>query len=116
MGEPKYKIIGDGNCLFRSCSLFIYNTQNYHLIVRASIVDYIVINWDNEYEFLIIGNEFYKNIISPITYYHVMIKDGIYVTDLELSAFSKLYYNIYTVVKKLLYNEETSTHEEEELN
>ena len=115
MREPKYKIIGDGNCLFRSCSLFIYNTQNYHLIVRSSIVDYIVTNWDNEYEFLIIGNEFHKNNTSPIKYYHFMIKDGIYGTDLELSAFSKLY-NVYTVVKKLLHNEKTFTPEEEELN
>uniref|UniRef100_A0A8D9AAQ5 OTU domain-containing protein n=1 Tax=Cacopsylla melanoneura TaxID=428564 RepID=A0A8D9AAQ5_9HEMI len=35
------RIVGDGNCLFRSVSLYLYNTQDRHMELRAEAVPYI---------------------------------------------------------------------------
>ena len=35
-------VIGDGNCLFRSLSVCLYNTENEHIKLRQSVIDHIL--------------------------------------------------------------------------
>ena len=35
-------VIEDGNCLFRSLSVCLYNTENEHIKLRQSVIDHIV--------------------------------------------------------------------------
>ena len=39
------RIIGDGNCLYRSIAHAIYGSQNYHDRVRQETMDYARVNW-----------------------------------------------------------------------
>ena len=43
-GRYTYKIIGDGNCLFRSFSYILYNTQDRHFEMRAVITEFTISN------------------------------------------------------------------------
>uniref|UniRef100_A0A8D9F915 OTU domain-containing protein n=1 Tax=Cacopsylla melanoneura TaxID=428564 RepID=A0A8D9F915_9HEMI len=41
------RIVGDGNCLFRSVSLFLHNTQENHMELRSDAVHYIRRHWND---------------------------------------------------------------------
>ena len=43
-GRKRQQIIGDGNCLFRSFSFILHNTEEKHLYLRQAIVEVIVLN------------------------------------------------------------------------
>lgn len=38
---------GDGNCLFRCISYMLYDSEEYHVIIRNKIIDYAQDNGDN---------------------------------------------------------------------
>ena len=40
-------VAGDGNCLFRCFSFFLYNDDSKHLQVRKKFVDVIINDWSN---------------------------------------------------------------------
>ena len=86
----KVKIIGDGNCLFRCFSYFLYNNQNLHYKVRLNVVKYITNNW-NTYQNFILGNQYYKNIINGNDYELLMSQNGIYGNEIEIKAFAEMY-------------------------
>lgn len=89
--------IGDGNCLFRCFSVFLYNNQNSHLIVRKEVVAHIVINWLIKKDH-IIGNEYYPNVLNEIDYQNYMCKNQVYGNEIEISSFAEKY-NVYLKVK-----------------
>ncbi len=41
----RIKITGDGNCLFRAVSQFLYRHQNQHKELREEAVSYIYTHW-----------------------------------------------------------------------
>ena len=77
--NSQIQIIGDGNCLFRCFSCFLYNSQNFHMKVRKNIVDNVFVNWEN-YKFYILGSEYYKNILNKTNYLNFMSKNTTYGT------------------------------------
>lgn len=86
----KVKIIGDGNCLFRCFSYFLYNNQNFHMKIRLNLSSYIKNNWE-QFKNFVIGNCYYKNITNGNEYYEFMSKNGIYGNELEITAFVNMY-------------------------
>ena len=84
----KVKAVGDGNCLFRCFSHFLYNNQKYHRKIRLSIVENITEKWDN-YKSFIIGS--YNDILDGNDYKRFMSKNCIYGGDIEIKSFSELY-------------------------
>ena len=96
-------IIGDGNYLYRCFSFFVYNTQNYHHVLRAKIVSHIVNFWD-QYKDFIIGDLSDTIFISHSSHYqNYMSQRGIYAGDAELTVFSEIY-NVH--VRVFIYNYE----------
>lgn len=102
------KIEGDGNCLFRCFSYFLYNNQNYHRIIRLRIVEHIVDNWD-KYKQLIIGNSDYiddnnnnKTVSLVDEYKKLMSKDAFYGTSIEIKGFCEIYNVCVEVFTKIL--------------
>lgn len=95
-------ILGDGNCLFRCFSFFLYGNEDHHMKVRNDIVSHICKNWD-EYRYSIIGNDSYNipiclEIDKQLTfsktrnfYYNYMSQNRKYGADAECKAFSDLY-------------------------
>lgn len=97
------KILGDGNCLFRAFSYFLYNTQEKHRNVRLKIVSYILSNWDF-YQPFIIGDESYNQILLNQNAYKVyMSTDSKYGGEVEIQAFVNKY-NIYVEVHHRIFN------------
>ena len=45
-GRKRKEIIGDGNCLFRSFSFILFNTEDKHPYLRQAIVEVITLNED----------------------------------------------------------------------
>ena len=43
-GRHKCRIVGDGNCLFRCISYFVYGTQDYHSDIRSFLTDFMSLN------------------------------------------------------------------------
>ena len=84
------KIHGDGNCLFRCFSYFLYNSQNFHTRVRHSIIQNVIENWEN-YKLHIIGNEYYVKVINSNDYFELMSKNTIYGTEVEIQSFAEMY-------------------------
>ena len=72
------KIVGDGNCLFRSFTYFLYNHENVHKNLRMKVIDNVVNNWidylpfydnSNYYFVLIKTTDDYKNYFSKLSVY-----------------------------------------------
>lgn len=87
-----HKIIhvsGDGACLFRSFSVLMYGTENYHQNIRKAIVNYVSHNWE---EFKIISNDEYgNNYSSKMEYSRDMLKCSTYGTYCEIVAAGRIY-------------------------
>lgn len=92
----KVKILGDGNCLFRCFSHFLYNHQNLHNEIRQNVIRNIFDQWD-DYEPFVVGNSYYNNIITNDDYLQLMSSNGVYGTEIEIQSFAQLY-NTYVVV------------------
>ena len=94
------KSIGDGNCLFRSMSQAIYQTENYHEFIRRGIVNYGKRNWENEREWI----EVEHDIHDVNTYCNFMLKckgpNVTYGTEYEVLIFSRIYNKSVTIVRK----------------
>ena len=86
----KINILGDGNCLFRCFSFFLYNTEKFHMQIRLNTVRYIVAHWDS-YSSFIIGNTYYGNIFNSVDYEQYMSQISIYGSDVEIVCFSEIY-------------------------
>ena len=93
------KIIGDGNCLFRCFSYFLYNSQNFHMKIRKSIVQNVANDWENK-KLYIIGNEYYQTVLNSEDYIELMSKYGTYGTKMEIQSFAE----IYNVDMKIYFN------------
>lgn len=75
-------ILGDGNCLFRCFSFFLYNNDIFYNRVRKIIVDYMSSHWNEFQDF---------THLDKATYILNMSRDREYGTNLEIQAFVKLY-------------------------
>ena len=77
--ENRIKILPDGNCLFRCFSLFLYNHENNHFVIRSRIIKYVLDNWE-KFKYNIIGNSHYPNIRDENSYLRYMSQLGTYGT------------------------------------
>ena len=84
-------IIGNGNCLFRCLSCFLYNKQNFNNIVRKHIVEYVVKNWENFKNFVIGDMSYNRQINNVEDYRNFILENGSYGADTEITAFVQLY-------------------------
>ncbi|XP_031789028.1 uncharacterized protein LOC116417975 [Nasonia vitripennis] len=80
----------DGNCLFRSFSLFIHGNEKYHMKIREKIVKFVFNNWKSEKDmiFATCVEKVYKNANN---YKNTMGCQGEFGTDYEIGVFSRLY-------------------------
>lgn len=85
------EIIGDGNCLYRCFSFYVYNTQMQHYLLRTKIVSHIVENWDRYKDFLIGDLSDVIQITNSQDYLNYMSQLGVYAGDAELNVFAELY-------------------------
>lgn len=99
-------IIGDGNCLFRSLSYFIFNNQNEYKKLRYLIVKNVVQNWENYKHFIIGNNSFNSTIKSKKDYYTLMSKDKQYGSYTEIVSFCEIFpdYTIIIYIDKISNN------------
>ena len=91
------KIIGDGNCLFRCFSVFLYKTQNVHMKIRLSIVNNVINNW-NTFRNFIIGNSYYRDITTSDNYNNYKSQKFVYGNEIEIQSFSDLH-NVFVIVQ-----------------
>lgn len=106
-----HDITGDGNCLFRAISLYLYNTQENHLRPRADAVSYIRRNWNDIKNHLVITTD--PKLMTQRNYCYNMRCNGTYGTSVEMLALSEIHqinFNIFTRVKKQK-NRHVSTNE-----
>jgi len=94
------KIGGDGNCLFRTISMYLYGTEELYSLIRAEAYKYISNNINKFYEYCYVQNDIYyidieennkikKYILDD--YINNIQKDGFYAGFLELNAISIIY-------------------------
>lgn len=78
IGCELVKIIGDGNCLFRSISYNLFGKQIYHMYIRQACVDYML-KYKNEYSIYFEEGKFTKYIKN-------MLNDGYWGDELCIKA------------------------------
>ncbi len=78
-------VIGDGNCLFRAISLFLYGHENCHGEIRKEVVKYTAEHWETLKSFIFIDDD---NLKSKQNYLKYMSTDGVFGTSLELHVIS----------------------------
>lgn len=96
LSRNNYDIVADGNCLFRSFSLFLFDHQSLYSNVRRNVVNYIVNNWV-EFNMHIVGNSDYFQVSSAESYFNFMNRSGIFGSEAEIFAFSRMC-NVYVTV------------------
>ncbi len=77
---------GDGNCLFRVVSLFLFGHQNNHIKLRQEAVSCIWSNWVNISPYILVDDH---NLNTSERYLEYMNKDGVFGTSLEIMALAK---------------------------
>lgn len=93
-------VTGDGNCLFRSVSLYKYGTQGNQRAVRLEAVNYIRRHWKELKDHLVLTD---PSLRGERNYCYNMRQDKTYGTSVEILAMSELYelnFNVHTVDKK----------------
>ncbi|KAH8739387.1 cysteine protease [Cryptosporidium ryanae] len=78
-------IEGDGNCLFRAISFQLYETDEYHEIIRSFCMDIVEINKNSYSSFM----SDYPNVES---YINEKRKPGVWGDNIEIQAMSELYH------------------------
>ncbi|CAD2103090.1 hypothetical protein YYG_02770 [Plasmodium vinckei petteri] len=78
IGCELVKIIGDGNCLFRSISYNLFGKQIYHMYIRQACVEYMI-NYKDEYSIYFEEGDFSKYIKN-------MLNDGYWGDELCIKA------------------------------
>ncbi len=81
--RTRHSVIGDGNCLFRSISYLLFETQDEHPQVRKVLTNFINLN-----------RKYFKQECDSSVKKHTknMIKEGVWGTNAEIRALS-LYFN-----------------------
>lgn len=82
-------IVGDGSCLFRAISLYLYGSQDQHQQIRMSTTNYIHDNWPALKIYVVTNDERSKD---AQTYCQYMSQNSTYGTSLEIHAISENYY------------------------
>ena len=100
------KILGYGDCLYYSVSMYFYNHQNNHLKIRNEIYNYLRDKKDRYFEYFVNENfleSVKENIDNLIEDYIVEnYREGKYGGDLELILRADLY-NIKIIVLTVCY-------------
>lgn len=91
-------VIGDGSCLFRCLSYFIFSTQECHYIIRLIIVKFITDRWNNFKEFICGEGVYDIQISNEEDYYNHLSKQQIYGGQVEIAAFLHIFPNIKIVI------------------
>ncbi|OXU16455.1 hypothetical protein TSAR_008907 [Trichomalopsis sarcophagae] len=71
----KLNVKGDGNCLFRSFAIHLFNGESRHFEVRKSVVEYVVKNWEENID-LLMATCVYKFYEDAKDYECFMERDG----------------------------------------
>lgn len=75
-GRRVFKILGDGNCIFRAISYHVYDGKDrFFYLIRRSVVNHVVSNWAQYCNF-IIGGTYDQNIITVDEYKEYMSTNG----------------------------------------
>lgn len=91
-------IVRDGNCLFRSLSYGIYDTQEHHQNIREEIVREVTNNWDT-YKDFVCGDTAYDFTIESIDDYQAcMGLLGTFGGHQELQAFVAVHNQAYVEI------------------
>ena len=89
MDAEAFRMIGDGNCLFRSFSYFLFNTQNFHFALRRNIKQDIFNNWERYSGFLNFNTDRWAS-HSSFEYRTYISQDGVYSGEPEIQSFVEL--------------------------
>ncbi len=84
----RFTIVGDGSCLFRAISLFLYSNQNSHKDLRVSAVKYVKENWKTLKDFVLTNNE---EEVTLREYCKQMNRTSSYGTSVEILAISAIF-------------------------
>ncbi|OXU32181.1 hypothetical protein TSAR_007975 [Trichomalopsis sarcophagae] len=84
------KILGDGNCLFRYFSYFLYNDDNLHHYIRMNVVNHVFKNCEYFGRF-VLNDPNNPEILDKNSYKFYMSQNGIYGGEVELISFSQIY-------------------------
>lgn len=98
--NPRKKIRGDGNCMFRCFSYFIFENEQHYDILRHMIVYQIAMMW-REAEVYITGEGVYgpNNLIADKDHYIIyMLRTGTFGAYPELVGFSRLFPTVCLVI------------------
>ncbi|CAG9760953.1 unnamed protein product [Ceutorhynchus assimilis] len=79
-------IVGDGSCLFRAVSMYLYGHQKCHEQLKKIALGYIKENWSVLQDHALIENDRMRDIEI---YYENMKKTSVYGTSLEILALSE---------------------------
>lgn len=96
--NPKVRIVGDGNCLFRCFAYFIYNDQEKYRQIRLKIVKNVVKNWSMYAPFVII-DELSSEKVSKQDYRNYMSKNSIFGGEVEIVSFVNLF-QVYVIIQR----------------
>ena len=91
-----HEVVGDGNCLFRAVSLYLFGTEDEHMTVRHDAVSYVRRNWKDLHEHLVITD---PNLKDQRSYCYYMRQEKTYGTSVEILALSEVHelnFNLYT--------------------
>ena len=92
-GRKVTKMLPDGNCLFRSLSFCLYQTQDRHMEIRSTLVEFIFKNGDHYKPLLFEG--------TLTDHLEMMRKPGAWGTQVELQAAADYYkMSIYLLTKR----------------
>ena len=83
--------LGDGNCLFRALSYLIFNTSEYHNIMRDNICNEL---------YRILPDDFTIDNMNKKDYINEMRKEKIFGSLIEIGGFASLYGNVNIYNKK----------------
>ncbi|KAH7649595.1 cysteine protease [Cryptosporidium bovis] len=75
----------DGNCLFRAISFQLYETDEYHEIIRSFCMDFVEINKDSY-------SNFVSEYLNVESYISEKRKLGVWGDNIEIQAMSELYH------------------------
>lgn len=93
----RHETIGDGSCLFRAVSLYLYGNQDHHEQLRQDSIKYIEENWSELKNHILLDNN--KN-PNKRNYCRQMRKTSTYGTSIEILALSEIYqinFHVYSI-------------------
>ncbi len=84
----RIRIVGDGNCFFRSIALWIFGSEAFHTVVRRDTVEYVAGNWSR---FAAKVLRSYTNCVNADAYVSYMGSNAVEGGELEILVASEIF-------------------------